>query len=425
MHKVLFTLMMCLSFLACQEGSKNKQEPLDHFKGSYKENVKGIVSLRTFDHYTRRLKDGYGFYVAPNLVVTNLDFIKGAYKVKASPMGLEDFSFVQGYVSYDVNLNLVLLKVGRKNLKYLSLKDATTKVDSLYQLYRNQRKLYVSEGQLIKRTTNDSLSYASFTGNFKSGKPVFAKGHRLAGLVQSTKDGQRILDSKWINQLLAQQKKEPKSIYELRNKSNKVYPSYTEVKGLRIRTNMGNIEMVLLNQTPQYRDNFIKLVSDQFYDSLLVHRVINSFLIQTGAADSKYAKKDDVVGWQGPGYTLPMKIAPNLFHKRGMVAASKLPKDRNKRNRSDGSQFYIVSGRRFSHSELDDLEQEKGIKYTSAQRKAYTTVGGAPYLDGDYTVFAKISKGMHIVDKIAAVKTYAVDRPVNEIRITTIEIIKK
>ncbi len=124
---------MVASLMACNTNSK-KEKTIDTFKGSYQDNVKGIVSLRTFDHYTRRLKDGYGFYVAPNLVVTNLSFIKGAYKVKASPMDLEDFSSVQGYVAYDVDLDLVLLKVTRRNLNYLSLKDATFTVDSVYQL---------------------------------------------------------------------------------------------------------------------------------------------------------------------------------------------------------------------------------------------------------------------------------------------------
>jgi len=426
MQKIVVIVIASLVLLSCQSGSKPKnQVAVDNFKGSYQNNVKGIVSLRTFDHYTRRLNDGFGFYIAPDLVVTNLSFIQGAYKVKASPMGLEDFSSVHGYVSYDLNRDLVLLKVTRRNVNYLKLKDRAATVDSLYQLFRAKRKLYVSDGIITQQTKNDSLTYYSYKGDFKSGKPVFAKNHRLAGMAQRTAEGERILDLKWISELISTQDKKAKSIYELRDKTTKVYISHTKVKGFRILTNKGNIEIALSDQTPTYRDNFIKLVSDQFYDSLLVHRVIHSFLIQTGAADTKYAKKDDVVGWQGPGYTLPMQIKPGLFHKRGMIAASKLPKDRNKKNRSDGSQFYIVAGRRFTDAELNDLEQEKGIKYTAAQRKAYTTVGGAPYLDGDYTVFAWVTKGMDVVDAIASVKTYAVDRPVNEIRIQTIEIIKK
>ncbi len=425
MMRFLIIVFAVFSLIACQSGKKGEKAVVDTFKGSYQDNAKAIVSLRTFDHYTRRLKDSYGFYVAPDLVVTNLSFIQGAYKVKASPMDLEDFSYVKGFVAYDLNLDLVILKVNRKNLNYLSIKDATFKVDSIYQLYRKERKLYVSQGVNSDLVTNDSISYKTYFASFKSGKPVFSKSHRLAGVAQDVKDGKRILEAKWINKLVNNQLKQPKSIYDLRNKTTKTYISHKKVKGFSIRTNMGNIEIALSDKTPKYRDNFIKLVSDNFYDSLLVHRVINDFLIQTGAADSKYAKKDDVVGWQGPGYTLPMNIVPGLFHKRGMIAASKLPEDRNKHNRSDGSQFFIISGRHFSDAELDDLEEEKKMKYTAEQRQAYTSAGGAPYLDGDYTVFGWVTKGMDVVDRIAAEKTYAVDRPIREIRIKTIDIIKK
>jgi cyclophilin family peptidyl-prolyl cis-trans isomerase len=420
--------MILLSELAVACGGKRAGQdaaPKDNFQGSYKSNVKGIVSLRTFDHYTRRLNDGFGFYVAPNLVVTNLSLVKGSYKVKASPMGLEDFSTVQGYVAYDLDHDLVLLKVTRGNLNYLKLKDARVPKDSVYQLYRKQRQLFVQNGKTGQRITNDSISYTLLDGEFKAGKPVFALSHRLGGIVQDLDGQNRVLDTRWISALHKKQQKKAKSVYELRNKTNKVYISHTKVKGFRIITNKGNIELALSDKTPVYRDNFIKLVSDQFYDSLLVHRVIKSFLIQTGAADSKYAKKDDVVGWQGPGYTLPMKIVPGLFHKRGMIAASKLPEDRNKNNHSDGSQFYIVAGRVFTDDELNDLETEKGIKYTAEQRRVYKTTGGAPYLDGDYTVFGWGTKGMDIVDQMAAVKTYAVDRPVDEIRIKTIQILRK
>ncbi|WP_430812523.1 MULTISPECIES: peptidylprolyl isomerase [unclassified Carboxylicivirga] len=424
MHKIFITILLMAGLLSCKHTS-NQQSANDTFKGSYQQNVKGIVSLRTYDHYTRRLDDGYGFYVAPRLVVTNLSYLKGAYKVKASPMGLQDFTTVQGFVAYDLNLDMALLKVNRRNLNYLHLDEAAGATDSIYQLFRKNRQLYVDEELKNPVVSNDSIAYSPYSGNFKAGKPVFAKNHRLAGIVQNTDAGQRILEPQCIQPLLDNPSLSPTSIYELRNKSNKVYISHTRVKGFRIITNMGNIEIALSDKTPAYRDNFIKLVSDQYYDSLLVHRVIKDFLIQTGAADTKYAKKDDVVGWQGPGYTLKMNIQPDLFHKRGMIAASKLPKDRNKHNRSDGSQFYIISGRLFSNAELDDLEEEKGITYTAKQRQAYTTIGGAPYLDGDYTVFGWVTKGMKVVDRIAAVKTYAIDRPVEEIRIETIEIIKK
>lgn len=409
---------------ASQQTNKSTQTT-SAFKGSYQQNVKGIVSLRSFDYYTRQLKNGYGFYVAPDLVITNLDWVKGAYKLRAAAMDTEEFSSVPGYVAYNLEHNLLLLKVSRKNRHFIQLQEAESTPDSIYQLFRKRTKLFVTKGKASGLYDSDSISYFLTNGAFQSGKPVFSNNHRPVGIVQNKDDETIILPPRWIQLLLDLKEKKPKSVYDLRRKSNKVYISHTKVKGFRIITNMGNIEIKLFDQTPKYRDNFIKLVSDQYYDSLLVHRVINDFLIQTGAADSKYAKKDDIVGWKGPGYTLPMNIQPELFHKRGMIAASKLPSDLNKHNRSDGSQFYIVSGRLFTDDELNDLEKEKGIKYTPEQRHVYKTIGGAPYLDGDYTVFGQVTKGMDVVDRMAAVETYAVDRPVNEIRIKTIEIIKK
>lgn len=426
MRQIIFLSLLLIIFAGCHSSSSDsKQQKRKPFKGSFQSNAHSIVSLRTFDHYTRRLEDGYGFYVAPNLVVTNLSWLKGAYRVKSSPLDLEDFSSVSGYVAFDLDRDLVLLKVAKRNLEYIELNQSETKPDSVYQLFRSQRKLYANNGTVTGNVNNDSISFYNVEGNFKDGEPLFALNHRFAGIAQQQDDHIRMLNPEWISRLIAKASSTSQSIYDLRDKTNKVYISHTKVKGFRIVTNKGNIEIALSDKTPKYRDNFIKLVSDHFYDSLLVHRVIKDFLIQTGAADSKYAKKDDVVGWQGPGYTLPMNIVPGLFHKRGMIAASKLPPDRNKYNRSDGSQFYIISGRRFTDVELNELEKEKGIKYTSIQRKAYTTSGGAPYLDGDYTVFGWVTKGMDIVDEIASVKTYAVDRPVDEIRIKTIEILKK
>lgn len=425
MGRAFLTALILTLMAGCQPGSKkNKAEEKPVFKASFQSNAKGVVSLHTFDHYTRPIDNAYGFYIGPNLVVCNLSFIKGAYKVKSSPMGLEDFSSVAGYLAYDLNLDLVLLKVTRKNKNYLKLNEAEQKPDSVYRLFRKERKLFADPSRIKKGEYNDSLSFDWVNDQFKSGQAVFSKNHRLAGICQAS-DPKRMLHARWIKQLLKNKTNQPRSIYELRDKSNKVYPPYTSIKEFKIITNKGNIHIALSNKTPKYRDNFIKLVSDQFYDSLLVHRVINDYLIQTGASDTKYAKKDDVVGWQGPGYTLPMHIIPELFHQRGMIAASKLPADRNKHNRSDGSQFYIIAGRVFSDKELDEIEKEGRKKFSQKQREIYTTIGGAPYLDGDYTVFARVTKGMDIVDKIAASETYAIDRPIEEIRIKTIEIIKK
>ncbi len=424
---ILLILISCNP--AGNRSSKKKKRAVTYSKLSYKSNVKAIVSIETYDHYSRKLKKGYGFYIAKDVVVANLDLIKGCYKAKITPMNTDDYTDIRGFVAYDFNSGLVLLKTQSKNLNYLKLKNAVSETDSLYCLYRNDKKLFIRKSQLQLEINRDTISFAPVTNKaMLPGKPVFTFDHRPYGILQyrTIENEKQLVELpvKWISQLSKKAKRNPKGLYNLSVKTDKVYPSYKTIKGFRIVTDMGNIEIRLFNQTPKYRDNFIKLVSDHFYDSLLIHRVLKKFLIQTGAADTKYAKKDDVVGWQGPGYTLPMNIQPGLFHRRGAIAASKLPQDRNPKNRSDGSQFYIIAGRIFSNSELDDIEKEKGITFTAKQREVYTTIGGAPYLDGDYTVFSEVVKGMDVVDRIADVETYSVDRPVKDIRVKTIEIIR-
>lgn len=239
-----------------------------------------------------------------------------------------------------------------------------------------------------------------------------------------------------------------------------------------IETNYGKIKIRLYNETPKHRDNFIKLVNEKFYDSLLFHRVIKNFMIQGGDPESKRAKQTQILGNGGPGYTIEAEIVPSLFHKRGAVAAARLPDIINPRKESSGSQFYIVQGKVFTEKELDDLEnrineRKKGLildellqkpeysalkerrdsiskandfkawqnfindvmpllnqelerrgkfKFTEEQRRTYTTIGGAPHLDGDYTVFGEVIEGMEVVDKIANVETDPNNRPRNDVR---------
>jgi cyclophilin family peptidyl-prolyl cis-trans isomerase len=187
---------------------------------------------------------------------------------------------------------------------------------------------------------------------------------------------------------------------------------------------MGNIKIRLYNETPEYRDNFIALVKENYYDSLLIHRVIKGFCIQSGAADTRYAGKNDVVGWKGPGYTLPAHIVPGLFHKRGVIGSPRKPDRGNSKRRSDGSQFYIVTGRTYSDSELDDITRETGHQFTPEQRRVYKTIGGAPHIDGTYTIFGEVTAGMDIADKINAVPVDSEYRPLQDIRIRRITIIK-
>ncbi|SMO82743.1 Peptidyl-prolyl cis-trans isomerase (rotamase)-cyclophilin family [Saccharicrinis carchari] len=432
MNKLGIILLVSLILVGCKSGQERKGSTKPENirpKGSYQRNIKGIVRIQTYDHYNRTLKKGYGFYITANLLVTHLDLIKGAFKAKAAIIGSDNYNDVAGYTAYSIDQNLVILKTWKKNLNYLDIDKAIRSIpDTVAGLYRKQKKMYAPKAA-VKRLEQDSITHYLLSREIYNGLPAFNYLHHLVGLVQSmdTDTGRVsvLIPSANIAALAKNQLEQPASIYELRNKSNKVYPSYKSIEAFRIVTSMGNITIKLDNRTPVFRDNFIKLVSDQFYDSLLVHRVIHNFLIQTGAADSKYADKDDIVGWQGPGYDLKTNVVPGLYHKRGAVAASKMPAERNPRNRSDGSQFYIVSGRLFTLDELKDLEKDKGIKFTQQQINTYTTLGGAPHLDGDYTVFGEVIGGMDVVDKIAAAKTYAVDRPVDDIRILKIEMLRK
>ncbi|GAF02932.1 putative bifunctional phosphatase/peptidyl-prolyl cis-trans isomerase [Saccharicrinis fermentans DSM 9555 = JCM 21142] len=424
--------LVLFSMLACQprqQKSTMSQEERMRPKGSYQRNIKSVVTIECYDHYNRLLKRGYGFYISRNSLVTHLDLIKGSYKAKVTPVGTEDYSDVAGYLAYDIENNLVILKTWKENLHYLHLEKSIRHIpDSIAGLYRKSTKIYAPKVE-VDRIEVDSTIHYFLSKKIASGLPAFTFLHHPVGMVlnQQTDSGKvcALIPSAEILALNKRRLKREKSIYDLRRKTNKVYPSYKEIKGFRIETTMGNIDIVLYNQTPVFRDNFIRLVSDHFYDSLLVHRVLKNFLIQTGAADSKYAGKDDLVGWQGPGYNLKTTTVPGLFHKRGAVAASKMPPERNPKDRSDGSQFYIVSGRIFSRDELKDIEKQKGIRFTPEQISTYNTLGGAPHLDGDYVVFGEVKAGMDVVDRIAAVETYAVDRPVDDIRIMHIDILKK
>ncbi len=252
----------------------------------------------------------------------------------------------------------------------------------------------------------------------------------------------------------------------------------TEIK-VAIKTNLGTMTVKLYNETPIHRDNFIRLIKKHYYDSLLFHRVIKNFMIQAGDPYSKYAKNGTPLGNGGPGYTLPAEIKPELFHKRGALAAAREPDNVNPKKRSSGSQFYIVHGRKFTNDELDKLEKriqnsqknelairflskpknramkfeldslyknhmtdeiqalskeiiDKALKaakqtlfkFTPEERKVYQTQGGAPHLDSQYTVFGEVISGFDVLDKIANAKTNPEDRPFKNIRIISMKIIK-
>ena len=185
-----------------------------------------------------------------------------------------------------------------------------------------------------------------------------------------------------------------------------------------IHTDFGDMKAVLYNETPQHRDNFVKLVKEKYYDGTLFHRVINGFMIQAGDPDSKNAKPGQHLGQGGPGYTVPAEFNNNLIHRKGALAAARMGDQVNPTKASSGSQFYIAQGQVYSAQQLSMLMQRMGKKPSSLQIDTYTTVGGVPHLDGDYTVFGQVVEGLDVIDKITAVKTDRADRPSQDLKIT-------
>lgn len=196
-------------------------------------------------------------------------------------------------------------------------------------------------------------------------------------------------------------------------------------------TSKGNIRIALYNETPLHRDNFIKLVKEGFYDGLLFHRVISSFMIQTGDSASRNAKPGQLLGDSPEGYKVKAEIRyPQLFHKRGAVAAARESDNVNPERESSASQFYIVYGRRYDDIRLDaaqrmlDKTTHGLVRLTPEVREAYKVKGGAPHLDGQYTVFGEVVEGLDVVDNIQWVETDENDRPKEDIRIIRATVVK-
>jgi len=191
---------------------------------------------------------------------------------------------------------------------------------------------------------------------------------------------------------------------------------------VKIETEQGECIIMLYNETPQHRDNFIKLVKSGFYNGTLFHRVIKDFMIQGGDPDSKNAAAGAELGNGDVGYTVPAEFRDSIFHKKGVLAAAR---DDNPEKASSGCQFYLVQGKRFSDAQLDSMEVKRlHFKIPEWQREVYKTLGGTPHLDRKYTAYGEIVSGIEMVDKIASAAVNANDRPEKDVRMK-ISLLKK
>jgi cyclophilin family peptidyl-prolyl cis-trans isomerase len=192
--------------------------------------------------------------------------------------------------------------------------------------------------------------------------------------------------------------------------SQKKYPH------LVFETNEGTIVLLLYDETSFHSENFVKLVNEGYYNGQIFHRVIKNFMIQAGDPNSKNATSKQVLGNGGPGYTLPPEFVKKYYHKKGALAAARLGDNINPDKYSSGSQFYIVVGQLFTISQLNQMvSQGKHIPFTPEQIISYTTLGGAPHLDYQYTVFGEVISGLDVVEKISKTAVDQNSRPIKDI----------
>jgi cyclophilin family peptidyl-prolyl cis-trans isomerase len=191
---------------------------------------------------------------------------------------------------------------------------------------------------------------------------------------------------------------------------------------VKLKTEQGECIIMLYNNTPLHRDNFIKLVKKGFYNGTLFHRVIKSFMIQGGDPDSKGAPAGKELGNGDVGYTVPAEFRDSLFHKKGALAAAR---DDNPEKASSGCQFYLVQGKKFTDPQLDSLEIKRlHFKLPLWQREVYKRIGGSPHLDKRYTVYGEVVRGLSLIDTVALVSTDKNDRPLADIKMT-VTLLKK
>ncbi len=440
--KLVYIVIFALILISCG-GNKTEKATTDtaQTKSANPENqtdeweelLASVAQIESYDG-DRILEKGQGFFVGENLLVTKYSIVNQATNVKVQPLDGNKIYTATRFVAFDRINDLIILEIDSISRKPIVLVEG--------EIPRSAKSMYIAPktGQVTQLFTGKVLNLANVKGinlyritnrirSAQFGTPIFVSNKKSIGIAYSAvvdyEEQSFAIPSFYISSMLKNKKETAESLEELKISSNsKVAAENKKIKGLVIETDYGNITIKLFNETPEYRDNFIRLVKENFYDSLLIHRVIADFGIQSGAADTRYARPGDNVGWKGPGYTIPAHVVKGLYHKRGMIGSPRKPDTANQRRRSDGSQFYIVSGRKYFDNELDELEEQNDYTFSTEQRQAYKTVGGAPHLDGSYTIFGQVVSGMDVVDKIVKVETDQRWRPVEDIRIKDIRILK-
>ena len=442
--QILFILLAVLFLSSC--GNKEKKQETQQEQATPKRDaaadeqqdiwnqlMRSIAKIDSYDG-NRILESGQGFFVGEDLLVTKYSLVNQATNVKVQPFDESKKYTARSFVAFDRINDLIILRVDSISREPIELHNDTLPnfAKSLYVAPKTGKTLQLFTGKVLNLANIRGTRLFRITNKIRTsqfGAPIFVSTGKAIGVAYSATVNFELqsfaIPAEFITDMLRKKNETPEPLEMLKNTSNeKVAAENRKIKGLVLETDYGNITIKLFNETPEYRDNFIRLAKEHYFDSLLIHRVIADFGIQSGAADTRYAVPGANVGWKGPGYTIPAHVVPGLYHKRGMIGSPRKPDTENQRQRSDGSQFYIVSGRKYYDKGLDELEETNNYKFSDEQRRVYKTIGGAPHLDGSYTVFGQVTSGMDVVDKIVQVETDRRWRPLEDIRIKRIRILK-
>ena len=431
LYFVLFNVIIACTSKNTKENETNVKQIVEKKEDSIKKNLgsftESVYNIATYDN-NRILETGSCFQITKNIIVAPFSFFSGSTKAIIAPInGGRSVTVTEFYIFDRIN-NLILLYVDSLDTNPLKLYGGSLnnglKTFVLGKKQSNTQPIYPGTFLQEKIIQGRKLyNISNVIGNRKKGSPVLVSNGSVLGMGFSEEVANELnyfaVPSNEILHLM----KNIKEVKKISTIGSSNVQRNSKIKQIVLKKEYVNISIKLYNETQAYRDNFIQLAEEGFYDSLLIHRVIRDFGIQMGAADSRHAAVDDVVGWKGPGYTIPAHVIPGFFHKRGAIGSPRKPDSKNKERRSDGSQFYIVTGRKYLDRELDELEEQNKIKFTNEQRETYKTIGGSPHLDGSYTVFGEVVSGLEIADRISLFPVMGDFRPIKDIRLNEVEII--